>query len=100
MKTKKSADFSKRFKKAASLSRTKAGFAKLLERRGRNIGLRGTSIVFTPTEIKQLGRAIELRRKIAQSDVPDNMLSLFKIGQSDVPDNMLSLLTALQAAGR
>jgi len=77
MKTNKTiAAVMKRLERAAALARTEKGFARLIERRGGRIGLRGTSITFTRTEIKQLARTIEVRAKIAKSDVPDNMLAL------------------------
>ena len=66
----------KRFKRAASLHRTRAQFAARLERRGRRVWLSGTKISFTRAEIKRLPAMTKQYAKIAQSDVPDNMLAL------------------------
>ena len=65
------------------------------------------------TQGKSAPTARKAARKISQSDVPDNMLSLLyalfalktggrgeKISQSDVPDTLLALLTALAAIHR
>lgn len=66
----------KRLKRAAALHRTRAQFAARLELRGRRVWLRGTRLSFTLGEIKRLSEAVKRSAKIAQSDVPDNMLAL------------------------
>ncbi|MGD8781382.1 MAG: hypothetical protein PVH88_20755 [Ignavibacteria bacterium] len=60
----------------------------LLEKQGAAITIKGTDVLFNAEDIRKLEILFQ------DSD------STAKIAQSDVPDNMLSLLTALKAVQR
>ncbi|HWA88196.1 MAG TPA: hypothetical protein VG710_18355 [Opitutus sp.] len=66
----------KRFRQAAALRRVQAAFAALTTCHRRRVALRGTRFSFTISEIDEIDRRLTKLAKIAQSDVPDNMLAL------------------------
>lgn len=65
-----------RLQRAAALHHTTRDFAARLTVKSRRVSLRGTKHSFTFSEIARLTQSVTRRAKIAQSDVPDNMLSL------------------------
>lgn len=66
----------KRFRQASALRRRRAEFAALAACQRRRVTLRGTRHSFTIAEIREIDRRVTRLAKIAQSDVPDNMLAL------------------------
>lgn len=66
----------RRLRAAAALHREQSSFAARLVVDRRRVTLRGTRHSFTFAEIRALHRGLGSRGKIAQSDVPDNMLAL------------------------
>lgn len=77
-----------RLQRAAASHRTEREFAARLVRHGRRLSLRGTKHSFTFSEIERLARQVDRRTKVAQSDVPDTMLSLLtalRAGTAQIP---------------